>query len=81
MLRQAAGLTRIQLGEGTRLGVLALRNIELRRSLPSREQLDLLLTAPAMADLIAMCELEGVPVELAPDPGSDPSGDPSGPGN
>ncbi len=81
VLRQAAGLTRMQLGQGTKVGTLALRDIELRRRLPTRAQLDQLLKAPAMADLIALCELEGVPVELAPGPGSNPGGDPSGPSN
>lgn len=89
VLRQAAGLTRMQLGEGTKVGVLALRDIELRRRLPTRAQMDQLLTAPAMENLLALCDLEGVKVEIAEDPpgtgsgpmsGTDPGGTTAAPG-
>lgn len=66
VLRQAAGLTRMQLGRGTKLGEHTVKAIEMRRHLPTRAQLDRLLAAPAMADLLALCDLEGVKVDLAP---------------
>lgn len=76
LLRTDAGLTRQQLGNGTRLGEMAIKNIELRRRLPTRAQLDLLLKAPAMDRLLAWAERERIPVELAPDYGGDePAGD------
>lgn len=74
LLRTDAGLTRQQLGNGTKLGEMAIKNIELRRRLPTRAQLDLLLKAPAMDRLLAWAEREGIPVELAPDHGGDEPG-------
>lgn len=71
LLRTDAGLTRDQLGEGTKIGAIALKRIETRRRLPTRRELDLLLAAPAMQGLIEWAAREGVPVELAPGTGSD----------
>lgn len=74
VLRTDAGLTRQQLGNGTKLGEMTIKNIELRRRLPTRAQLDLLLKAPAMDRLLAWAERDGIPVELAPDHGVDEPG-------
>lgn len=74
ILRTDAGLTRRQLGDGTKVGAPALKSIELRRRLPTQAQLDQLLQAPAMAGLLAWAEKEGVSVEVAPELDPDPSG-------
>lgn len=74
LLRTDAGLTRVQLGETTRLGAIVVKRVELGQQRLTRRQLDLLLQAPAMAGLLAWAEREGVPVELAgesPGTGSD----------
>lgn len=65
LLRTDAGLTRVQLGETTRLGAIVVKRVELGQQRLTRRQLDLLLQAPAMAGLLAWAEREGVPVELA----------------
>ena len=67
LLRTGANLTRQQLGTETKLGEMAIKNIELRRRLPTRRQLDRLTAAPCMARLLAWAEREGIPIELAPD--------------
>lgn len=66
ILRTDAGITRDQLGEGTRLGVIVIKRVETGRQRLTRRQLDLLLAAPSMAGLLAWAEREGVPVDLAP---------------
>lgn len=65
LLRTDAGLTRVQLGETTRLGAIVVKRVELGQQRLTRRQLDLLLNAPAMAGLLDWAEREGVPVELA----------------
>lgn len=65
ILRVDAGLTRAQLGAETKVGEVAIKNIETGRQRLTRQQLDLLLTAPCMAGLIQWAEREGVKVELA----------------
>lgn len=66
ILRTDAGITRDQLGEATKLGVIVIKRVETGRQRLTRRQLDLLLQAPAMNGLLAWAEREGVPVELAP---------------
>lgn len=67
ILRTDAGLARSQLGDGTRIGALALKRIELGRQRPTRSQLDRLLAVPAMAGLLAWAQKESIPIELAPE--------------
>lgn len=64
LLRVDAGLTRQQLGNGTKLGEVEIKNIEMRRRLPTRQQLDRLTAVPAMQGLLAWAAREGVPVEV-----------------
>lgn len=66
ILRTDAGLTRQQLGEGTRVGAIALKRIETRRARPTQRQLDMLLKAPAMAGLLDWAKREGIAIDLAP---------------
>jgi hypothetical protein len=63
-LRDGAGLTRMQLGRGTKLDAHTIRNIEHGRYRPTRAQLDKLLRAPAMDGLLEMAEREGIKVEF-----------------
>ncbi len=77
ILRTDAGLTRQQLGEGTKVGAIALKRVETRRQRLTRHQLDLLLSAPAMVGLLAWAAKEGIAIDLAPeeDRGSSPRED------
>ena len=77
-LRAAAGLTRQELGDST-VGLIVLKRVETGRQRLTQRQLDLLLQAPCMEGLLAWAEREGVPVDLAPETGTDGTGTGTGP--
>jgi len=66
-LREAAGLTRRELGEQVGLSDMTILNFELARRLPTRDTLNRLLAHPALARLVEMALDEGIAVELRPE--------------
>lgn len=64
LLRTDAGLTRAQLGAGTKLGAATIKSIELSRRQLTKSQLDALLRAPCMDRLLEWAKVEGITVEL-----------------
>lgn len=68
LLREAAGLTRRQLGDAIGLSAMTLTNLEFQRNLPTRDTMDRLLAHPSMARLVEWALNEGIAIELRPEP-------------
>lgn len=69
LLREAAGLTRRELGEQVGIEPTTLRNFEIAKHLPTRTTLNRLLLHPAMRGLVEWALKEGIalPADDEPD--------------
>lgn len=68
-LREAAGLTRRQLGEQTGVAIETIRNFETGRCRPTAWTMLRLLTSPAMGDLPKKAQEAGLVLDLPTTPG------------
>lgn len=68
LLREAAGLTRRELGEQVDLSVETLRNFETAKHLPTLTTLNRLIPHPAMRGLVEWALAEGVAMPAPPEP-------------